>query len=344
MLSIVISALLAGCSGQHDALPVDTVIHYDGIHAVNYRLRNFANGPDGQVYGSRGAELHRIAGNGEQIELIHRFSEKINGIHVTATGAIVVSTDEDHWNPQEACRIYRSADHGQNFELIRTFFGGSALWWSLASDRAGNIYVGEYGPQQADMSKTVWRLAPAGDDWTVVFRAPNRERVHIHRVAVDPYSDALWVTVGDGDKNHGIYRSRDQGNSWEKVLESQATGVAFTPTAIYWGEDLQDEGRVTRFDRQDARTETVLNASSRGNFGGSIYSLAAGEAGYIYAPMMKYPDQSHAASLWAGKGKEWKLLLQLASTREEGVAVQSIGGPDKDGWLYISGYKIKDLK
>lgn len=342
-LLLLIGSLLTACTDGEGKLPVDAKSFYAEIQAVDYHLRNFANDHEGQVYGSMGSELHRIVENGNRSELIHRFPEKINGIHVSRAGSIIVSTDDDHWNPDSACKVFRSIDGGESFELIKTITGGSALWWSIASDKAENLYVGEYGPRRLGMSKTVWKLASGESEWKAVFMAPNNDRAHIHRVAVDPFTEALWVSVGDGRNNAAIYRSLDQGENWEQVLKSQATGVAFTHDAIYWGEDAQDDGMVTRHRRGDDQTEAVLKASGHGNFGGSIYSLAVGKAGHVYAALMKYPGQSHAASLWRGKDHDWQLLLRLASTEEEGVGVETIGGPDHNGWMYISGYKFKDL-
>jgi hypothetical protein len=344
VILLLISSTLAACSDPEGKLPVDAESFYDGIYAVDYHLRNFANDHEGRVYGSMGTELHRIVDDGNRSEPVHRFPQKINGIHVTRSGNIIVSTDDDHWDPDSVCKVFRSNDGGENFELIKTIKGGSALWWSISSDKAGNLYVGEYGPHHPDMSKTVWKLPPDDSEWKEIFKAPNNKRAHIHRVAVDPFTDALWVSVGDGRKNAGIHRSLDQGEHWENVLDSQATGAGFTPDAIYWGEDAQDDGIITRYQRSNEQTTVVLEASGRGNFGGSIYSLAVGRAGYVYAAMMKYPDQLHAASLWAGKDGDWRLLLRLASTKEKGVGVETIGGPDLDGWMYISGYKFKDLE
>lgn len=344
VLLFLISGLLTACADPEGELPVDAESFYADVYAVDYYLRNSANDQNGQVYGFMGSELHRIVDDGDRSESIHRFAQNINGIHLTRSGDIIVSTDDDHWNPDSACRIFRSIDGGENFELIKTINGGSALWWSIASDKAGNLYVGEYGPHRLDMSKTVWKLAPGDSEWRAVFMAANNKRAHIHRVAVDPLTDALWVSVGDGRKNAAIYRSFDQGEHWEKVPKSLATGVAFTNDVIYWGEDDQDDGAVTRYQRNNEQTGVVLKASERGNFGGSIYSLAVGRTDYVYAALMKYPGQSHAASLWAGKGNDWRLLLRLASTEEKGVGVETIGGPDRNGWMYISGYKFKDLE
>ncbi len=92
-LFLLISSLLTACTGGEGSLPVDTQPFYEEIEAVNYHLRNFATDHEGEVYGSMGPELHRIVDDGDRSELIHRFTQKINGIHVTRNGAIIVATD-----------------------------------------------------------------------------------------------------------------------------------------------------------------------------------------------------------------------------------------------------------
>lgn len=96
------------------------------------------------------------------------------------------------------------------------------------------------------------------------------------------------------------------------MLDSQATGIAFTKEAIYWGEDRRFS-QVIRYGRATGSSKVILDASKRGNYGGSIYDLAVGRSGKIYVPTMKYPDQEHIASVWVGSNNQWQLSLQLAS-------------------------------
>jgi hypothetical protein len=190
---------------------------------------------------------------------------------------------------------------------------------------------------------SVWKTEDHGNTWSVIFQAPNETGVHIHRVAVDPFTDFLWVTYGDDIK--GTYYSEDEGLTWTKVREAQPTGVVFTTDAIYWGEDTNpDIGLVTRYDKQTGTFETVFNASEFGNYGGSIYDMAIGREGLLYVPLMKYPEQTHKPSLWVGDGEKWALLRSgEGGTTLTAQGFPCISHPDKDGYIYVHGYKIKDL-
>lgn len=316
-----------------------TQIFDNRVKPTKYHLNHFTVDRYGNAFGSSGNKLYRIVDNGDETELVYEFPDNVNGIHVMDNGTFIVATDDNWWDPRTPCRIYRSTANSAAFELIKTIEKSSALWWSIASDRKGNLYIGEYGPKDRDLSKNVWKSTDYGDTWDVTFKAPNRIGVHIHRVAVDPFTDFLWVT--HGDKYDGTYVSRDCGMTWENVREAQPTAVAFTQDAIYWGEDTR-KGIVTRYDRLKKKWKTVLKASKLGTYGGSIYDMAVGRGGLIYAPLVKYPNHDHLATLWVSDGQDWRLLMTLESEKGKSSGATSIGGPDKYGMLYITGFKIED--
>ena len=163
------------------------------VKPTKNHINHFAVDRYGNAFGSSSNKLYRIVDNGDEIELVYEFPYNVNGIHVMDKGTFIVATDDNWWDPQTPCRIYRSTDNTATFELIKTIEKSSALWWSLASDRKGNLYIGEYGPKDRDLSKNVWKSTDCGDTWDVAFKAPNRKGVHIHRVAVDPF---LQISCG----------------------------------------------------------------------------------------------------------------------------------------------------
>ncbi|MBI2501818.1 MAG: hypothetical protein HYW07_01125 [Candidatus Latescibacteria bacterium] len=310
------------------------------IRRVKYSLGFFAVSPAGQAFGAADNTLYRIVDQGDRIEAVHSFADPIQGLHFLPNGYLFVSIDQDRWNPDKPCRIYRSTDQGLSFERVRTLRASCALWWSFASDSQNNLYLGEYGPRDRGLSKKVWKSADLGRTWKVVLQIPDVDGAHVHRVAVDPYTGDIWVTNGDGP-HEAIYVSRDGGQRWFWQRFSQATSVVFTPEAIIWGEDTY-EGAVTRYDRQAGIYEKTLSANLEGNYGGSVYDMARGRSGLIYVPMMKYADQTHRPSLWVGDGRRWRLLLDLGSKRGRFAGFVQISLPDQWGYLYVDRYKIRD--
>jgi hypothetical protein len=330
----------AGCKSE-ERLPVEARMESSGVEALDVDLSIYANGLDGYVFAAQGKTLVRLMDGGHRLEPLYRFEDPITGIHTTPSGLVLVSTDKDHWDPATRCRVFISRDRTRSFELSKEIHGGCALWWSFASNADGALYLGEYGPRMDGMSKTVWRSQDGGRSWQPIFHAPLNDTAHVHRVAVDPYTGDVWVTVGDGTLNRGTFRSVDGGDTWKRVRDSQATGVAFCEQGIYWGEDSK-KGEITFTNRSNGETHGVLKVSDRGSYGGSVYDLAINHKGRVYVPFMKYPEQNHIATLWSGIGTEWKLLLRLASRPGEGVNVPTIAGPDRYGWLYCGAYRIRD--
>ena len=322
------------------ALPVTTAVLSKDVLLSGFRLGNLTLGKRGDVYGTRGRDLFRVVDNGRRAEQLFTFKHRISAIHERADGLLIVSTDDGRWEPEEPCLIYRSKNGGRSFEKIKTIEGGTVLWWSLDSDKNGRLYLAEYGPQQQGMSKTLWRSDNDGDDWKIIYQAPDKDKVHLHRIAVDPYTDALWLTVGDG-KNRNMLRSEDHGESWQQIDRLQSTSVVFAEDAIYWGRDKKGKPGVLRYDRATQRFTEYFNPREYGNYGGSIYDLARLPSGELIVPFMKYADQPHISSVWRVAEDGAELLLQLASEEGKGVAIETIAGPDNDGWVYWTGYQLK---
>lgn|GEM_PF-1463668 len=312
------------------------------IEKVSYWLQNFALDTQGNVLGTRANELFRITGKTGEPQRLNRFDARINSVHVMSDGHIVVATDQDHWDPDAPCRIFISDDDGATFRLIKEIRGGSALWWSIASDSAGQLYVGEYGPRNNGYSKTVHRSIDLGKTWSEIFKAPQGDKSHVHRVAVDPFTNDVWVTTGDGVRNRGAWRSRDAGDTFKKVIDTQATGIAFTEQAIYFGEDRLKKPGVTRFDRQTEKLELSLDLKGQFDTAGSIYDVAVAASGALYASNMKYPNLRNHSSLWRRGQSGWVPVLDAPLRPGGGAGFETIGGPDRHGYIYVSGFRILD--
>lgn len=314
---------------------------FSALVSVEYRLRNLTADQSGRIFGSQGKGLYRIGDEGDRVVPVARFDDIVQGVHATMTGQLVVSVDRDPVDPTSPCTIYLIDPESGSSRVIKRIESASALWWSIASDANGAIYIGEYGPTIAGVSRNVWKSSDEGHSWDVVFQAPSREGVHIHRVAVDPFTQDLWITVGDGRDNRGIFRSRDGGRAFKRELDSQATAVAFTEDAIYWGEDHRKSGRITRLDRASGEAREVLRAAHAGPYGGSIYDMTVAADGTVYAPTMKYPLQGHTATLWRGRNEAWDLVAELPVGFRGAVNGETIAGPDRNGWIFMTGYKVR---
>ena len=322
------------------ALPVATTVLSPELLESPFQLRTLTLGGQGEVYGAQGRTLYRIIKNGSKASKVYQFDDSIRAIHEREDGLLIVATDNNHWDPEQACTVYRSVDGGRTFHPIKLIQQGSLLWWSIDSDREGRIYLAEYGPQRRGMSKTLWRSDDDGERWRAIYRAPDRDKVHLHRIAVDPYTDELWLTVGDG-KNRSMLNSADHGENWEQVARLQSTAVAFTEEAVFWGRDKQGRPGVLRYDRESKTFGKWFDPGKEGNYGGSVYDMLITPSGDMIVPFMKYPHDTHAASVWRGsEAGEWELLLMPGSEQGRGAGFEAIAGPDSYGWIYMPGYQM----
>ncbi len=313
------------------------------IDSIGHKLSCFALDTNQITLAAERNTLVRILDNGNVIQRIYAFSELIQCIHVMKNGVIIISTDDDRWDASKPCSIYRSNNQGYAFKKIKSIEGGCAIWWSIASDREHNLFIGEYGPKKSDISKTVWKTSDFGENWEKIFQAPNLNGIHIHLVAVDPYTGFLYITYGDLPDSKATYCSENQGKTWTKIRAEQSTAVVFTKDNVYWGEDANvPGGTVTRYDKKTKKFSVVLKASDYGNYGGSIYQIALGNSGLIYVPMVKYREDSHLPTLWVGDGTNWFLLMSMETPLNNFGGFEHISHPDNENFIYVNGYRIKD--
>jgi hypothetical protein len=327
-------------------LPADYVFNKNlPIQHLNFTLRIFTLDNNKTIIGrtfEKGNILYKVIENGNALQPLYSFPEPIVGIHIMRDNYILVSTDMDHWNPHTPCKIYLSRNNGKSFTHIKTLDQSGAIWWSMSSDRYNNIYIGEYGPKGVNQSKQVWKSSDLGKSWSVIFQAPNIEGIHIHLVAVDPFTQALWISYGD-DKD-GVLVSYDQGETWKFVSRSQPTSIVFSKDKIFFGEDMLYNGAVSVYDKTNKTyTRQIFKVNRFGNFAGPVYDMTMGAGNLLYVPFMKYPFLRHIPSLWVGNGSQWNLIMLCPDAQDRFEGFENIAGPDKFGYIYTSTYKIKDF-
>ncbi len=128
--------------------------------------------------------------------------------------------------------VWRTKDGGGTWSCISDgYFGGSIGAVAVAESDPNVIYAGE-GEQtvrgNVSSGRGLWRSTDAGKSWTSIGL---EESEHIGRIRVHPTDPDLVYVAAMGNlwkpnAMRGVYRSRDGGENWEKVLyESDEAGA-----------------------------------------------------------------------------------------------------------------------
>jgi photosystem II stability/assembly factor-like uncharacterized protein len=136
--------------------------------------------------------------------------------------------------------VWKSENGGQSWENISDgYFGGSIGAVAVSDSDPNVIYVG--GGEKTLRGNVsygygVWKSQDAGKTWKSAGLAKSR---HISRIRIHPWnSDIVYAAViGDiyqPSDTRGIYRSRDGGSTWERILfsndEAGAVDLILDPT------------------------------------------------------------------------------------------------------------------
>lgn len=136
--------------------------------------------------------------------------------------------------------VWRTTDGGRTWENISDgYFGGSIGAVEVAPSDPNVLYVG--GGEKTVRGNVsagtgVWKSVDAGQSWTYM-GLPNSR--HIPRIRVHPQNPDLVYAAVLGDlfkpsPERGVYRSKDGGRTWERILfaneDAGAIDLCFDPT------------------------------------------------------------------------------------------------------------------
>jgi len=120
--------------------------------------------------------------------------------------------------------VWKTQDGGNSWSCISDgYYGGSIGAVSVAPSDPNVIYVGE-GEQtvrgNVSSGNGLWRSTDAGDTWSFIGLKGTE---HIGRIAVHPTDPDIVYVAAMGNlwkpnTERGLYRSKDGGANWEKVL------------------------------------------------------------------------------------------------------------------------------
>jgi photosystem II stability/assembly factor-like uncharacterized protein len=136
--------------------------------------------------------------------------------------------------------VWKTTDAGQTWRNVSDgFFGGSIGAVAVAPSDPAVVYVGtgeETIRGNVSHGDGMWKSTDAGKSWTKIGLDDSR---HIARIRVHPSNpDLLYVAAmghafGPNDQR-GVYRSKDGGKTWERILfvnrDAGAVDLTFDPS------------------------------------------------------------------------------------------------------------------
>jgi len=129
----------------------------------------------------------------------------------------------------------------------------NVLYSSIAVTAKG-IYFGEYGANSDRAAVPIWCSRDGGRSWKVAHEFPQGSIKHVHGVYKDPFTDLLWVSTGDFEKECFLYSVDEDFNNLHSYGDGtqqwRPVSLLFEEDKILWGMDSQLEASyLMEFDR-----------------------------------------------------------------------------------------------
>lgn len=207
--------------------------------------------------------------------------------------------------------------HTRSNNQLCTFVHNGTAWYHSTTKELGNriwlenstnidvcttadwskrvIIFGEYQTTTDGSTSSLWRSTDGGLNWTNVLeitanstgadgKVINGDIRHWHTVQADPYTKHWWATSGDTDKQCKMYRSTDDGLTWELMFSGsqreRTCRLIFEEDCIYYGMDSTNNAdensiKIVKIDRAKLETdrENCREDVATVNNAYSVYSL-----------------------------------------------------------------------
>ena len=221
--------------------------------------------------------------------------------------------------------IFRSRDRGATWQKAELPFknggneqGRNAGERLMVDSNDGNVIL--FGSR----NNGLWKSADGGTTWQQVEGFPVKGKTNgigLVFVAFDPNTKGT-IYVGNSDKEHGIYRSTDGGNSWE-TISSQPHGLlpnhgVVFPDGSLWltyanapGPNGMTDGAVWKFDpKSNAWSDvTPIKPSNDDKFGYCGITIDAQHTDTLIVSTMDRWAKKDTLFRSTDSGKTWTSLL-----------------------------------
>jgi hypothetical protein len=217
---------------------------------------------------------------------------------------------------------------------------------AAAVDAQGDVYFGEYLPNEERGPVHVYRLPAGTARVEVAYRFEAGAIRHVHGIYRDPYDGALWCATGDRPSECRILRTYDGFRTVETVGQGDETwrgvSMVFTDDAIYYGSDAEFRMnhlyRLARRGGRDVLTEVE---------GPVYYSTTSGGDLFFGVTAELCPSQTEPSGVVWHVGADGT-PARIAALRKDALPVRYFmpgtinfpGGPGVPGDVYFHGVAL----
>ncbi|MDY0402776.1 hypothetical protein [Sulfurovum sp.] len=143
----------------------------------------------------------------------------------------------------------------------------------LCKTKEQDVLYGEYRSNPERSEVHVWKFNKLNLTWDIVWSFDNVR--HIHGIFYDEYTNSIWITTGDDDKEAGIYVTKNNFKTVEKVVggsqQFRAVQLLFSENFIYFGSDAPDEKNyIYRMYRDGTNIEKLAEVGSSVFYGTKV--------------------------------------------------------------------------
>lgn len=231
-------------------------------------------------------------------------------------------------------KTYILDKNGKIVNIFQGYQGNKPGHQGVCVTPDGIVFFGEYIlNSERDKELNLYRSTDNGLTFEIIKTFPAGDIRHIHFIKWDPYEKCLWLGTGDYGENNSenrLYRSDDNGDSWELIgsgsQDWRAIGITFTPTHLVWGTDAgscPDTVHLVRMDRKTRELEVIED------FEGPCHGCASYADGRVFfstgieggenekdnKARLKFFDGEKTENIMELEKDIWPLLIQYGVMR-----------------------------
>ena len=203
-------------------------------------------------------------------------------------------------------------------------------------------YDGAVPPGRA-AKQAVYKSTDDGVTWAQIYEHGPQDATgsrHIHGLAIDPYRDAIWMSLGDSGTNRAVKVSWNGGTDWTTVATTmQPTVIYAFPECVVFGTDQAPNG-VWRIDNPAAGSLKVGPAYLIDGGGTSLTHTAEQWFRKTGGPLLipfTVPTSRVTVVLASHDGYGWFELWRSPSAVNAAAGARYAVGPTSAGEYVITG-------